>query len=100
MKKLLVLAMSLGLVLAMPMAVGAAEFDPSPDMPYMPGDGDGEEDPDMPYNGEDGEEDPDMPYDANKSPKTGDTSRAGAAAAAVVIAGGVAYFAGRKLKRV
>lgn len=99
MKKLLVLAMSLGLVLAMPMAVGAAEFDPSPDMPYQPGgEGEGEDDPDMPYNG--GEEDPDLPYDANKSPKTGDTSRAGAAAAAVVIAGGVAYFAGRKLKRV
>ena len=54
----------------------------------------------MPYNGGEGDEDPDLPYDANKSPKTGDTSRAGAAAAAVVIAGGVAYFAGRKLKRV
>ena len=98
MKKLLVLAMSLGIILAMPMAAGATEVttpdydltDPSPDMPY----------PDVP-----GDKDPDLAYpntgknDPTKSPKTGDTTKAGAAAAVVVIAGGVAYFAGRKLKR-
>ena len=127
MKKLLVLAMSLGIILAMPMAAGATEVttpdydltDPSPDMPYpdVPGDKDpetpGDDDPDMPYPNVPGdkdsdgnvEDDPDLAYpntgknDPTKSPKTGDTTKAGAAAAVVVIAGGVAYFAGRKLKR-
>lgn len=89
MKKLLVLAMCLGMLLAMPLTVGATQItdDPSPDNPYDIDDGD------------DITTDETTTVDPNKSPKTGDTSKAGAAAGVVVIAGGVAYFAGRRLKR-
>lgn len=119
MKKLLVLAMCLGMLLAMPLSVGATQItnDPSPDNPYDKDDSEEstdtteEEDPDK--NGDNGDgdqynkgDDPDdittdetTTVDPNKSPKTGDTSKAGAAAGVVVIAGGVAYFAGRRLKR-
>ena len=110
MKKLLVLAMSLGLVLAMPMAVGATQPDSATedfswdsDMPYdgqqEPAEGEdkGNETTEEETTVEEEEFDEDLAYkeaDPTKSPKTGDTSRAGAMAAVVVIAGGVAYFAG------
>ena len=132
MKKLLVLAMCLGMLLAMPLTAGATQIenDPSPDNPYDVDDGDDDthtdvdEDPTVdPGKGSDsnnggGDEDqynkgddPDdvttdettttdpNKADPNKAPKTGDTSKAGADAGVVVIAGGVAYFAGRRLIR-